>query len=79
MCSFFFLGKNIIDHTNEQQKALEKQRAEISERKRRTIEMKQELEKKEESTEEIRGMEKLLFILPHAWNSNRRLLDYQTQ
>lgn len=51
----FLSGKNIIDHTNEQQKALEKQRAEISERKRRTIEMKQELEKKEESTEEIKG------------------------
>ncbi|KAI5749788.1 hypothetical protein M8J76_010202 [Diaphorina citri] len=48
-------GKNIIDHTNEQQKALEKQKAEICERKRRMIEMKQELDKKEESTEEIRG------------------------
>ncbi|KAL1464855.1 hypothetical protein WDU94_004465 [Cyamophila willieti] len=48
-------GKNIIDHTNEQQKALEKQKLEISERKRRMIEMKQELDKKEESTEEIRG------------------------
>uniref|UniRef100_A0A8D8RDN3 Kinesin-like protein n=1 Tax=Cacopsylla melanoneura TaxID=428564 RepID=A0A8D8RDN3_9HEMI len=48
-------GKNIIDHTNEQQKALEKQKSEISERKRRMIEMKQELDKKEESTEEIRG------------------------
>ncbi|XP_034230948.1 kinesin-like protein KIF3B isoform X2 [Thrips palmi] len=47
-------GKNIIDHTNEQQRALEQQRAEIVERKRREIEMKQKLDAQEEEAMEIR-------------------------
>lgn len=47
-------GKNIIDHTNEQQRALEQQRAEIAERKRREVEMKQRLESQEEEAMEIR-------------------------
>lgn len=47
-------GKNIIDHTNEQQKALEQRNIEINERKRREVQMKQMLEMKEESMEGIR-------------------------
>lgn len=40
-------GKNIIDHTNEQQRALEQKAAEIAERKRREVEMQQKLEDEE--------------------------------
>lgn len=47
-------GKNIIDHTNEQQKILEQQRIDINERRRKELQMKQELERKEESMEGIR-------------------------
>ncbi|KAL1130990.1 hypothetical protein AAG570_012231 [Ranatra chinensis] len=47
-------GKNIIDRTNEQQKALEQRSIEISERKRREVQMQQELETKEESVEGVR-------------------------
>jgi len=47
-------GKNIIDHTNEQQRAIEQHRAEIAERKRREVEMRQKLEQQEESAMEIR-------------------------
>ncbi|KAJ1520229.1 hypothetical protein ONE63_004439 [Megalurothrips usitatus] len=47
-------GKNIIDHTNEQQRALEQQRGEIAERKRREVEMRQKLEAQEEEGKEIR-------------------------
>lgn len=47
-------GKNIIDHTNEQQKALEQRKLEINERKRREVQMKQMLEMKEETMEGIR-------------------------
>ncbi|BET00072.1 unnamed protein product [Nesidiocoris tenuis] len=47
-------GKNIIDHTNEQQKALEQRRIEINERKRKELQMRQMLETKEESMEGIR-------------------------
>ncbi|RWS04381.1 kinesin-like protein KIF3B [Dinothrombium tinctorium] len=47
-------GKNIIDHTNEQQKELEKRREEIAEQKRREREILQKLEEKEESTLEIK-------------------------
>jgi kinesin family protein 3/17 len=47
-------GKNIIDHTNEQQKALEQRSIEISERKRREVQMQQMLESKEESMEGVR-------------------------
>ena len=42
-------GKNIIDHTNEQQKALEQRKREISEQKRREREMQQKLEEQEEA------------------------------
>lgn len=47
-------GSNILDHTNEQQKALEARAAEIRERKRREKEMQQMLEMKEESAEEMK-------------------------
>ncbi|XP_076679124.1 kinesin-like protein 68D [Andrena cerasifolii] len=40
-------GKNIIDHTNEQQRALEQKSAEIVERKKREVEMQQKLEDEE--------------------------------
>ncbi|XP_059489445.1 kinesin-like protein KIF3B isoform X2 [Neocloeon triangulifer] len=47
-------GKNIIDHTNEQQKALEMQRQEIAEQKQREREMHQLLEEQEECALEMR-------------------------
>lgn len=47
-------GKNIIDHTNEQQKALEKRIAEIRERKQQNIQMQKKLEEVEESAENMR-------------------------
>ncbi|XP_071440220.1 kinesin-II 95 kDa subunit-like [Hetaerina americana] len=47
-------GKNIIDHTNEQERALEHQRQEIAEQKRREVEMMQKLEEKEESTLDLK-------------------------
>ncbi|XP_075218929.1 kinesin-like protein KIF3B [Lycorma delicatula] len=47
-------GKNILDRTNEQQKMLELQAAEIRERKRREIEIRQLLELQEETAEEMR-------------------------
>lgn len=47
-------GKNIIDHTNEQQKALEKRMAEIRERKQQSLQMQKRLEEVEESAESIR-------------------------
>ncbi|XP_076650548.1 kinesin-like protein 68D [Halictus rubicundus] len=40
-------GKNIIDHTNEQQRALEQKSAEIAERKKREVEMRQKLDDEE--------------------------------
>ncbi|KAL0270490.1 UNVERIFIED_CONTAM: hypothetical protein PYX00_007887 [Menopon gallinae] len=48
-------GKNIVDHTNEQQKALEKSLAEIAERKRKEAEMRRKLEQEDESFEIVRG------------------------
>ncbi|XP_063220421.1 kinesin-like protein KIF3B isoform X2 [Bacillus rossius redtenbacheri] len=47
-------GKNIVDHTNEQQRALEQRRQEIAEQKKREVEMRQQLELQEESAVEIR-------------------------
>ncbi|XP_076338911.1 LOW QUALITY PROTEIN: kinesin-like protein KIF3B [Tachypleus tridentatus] len=47
-------GKNIIDHTNEQQRALEQRKQEITEQKKREREMLQKLETQEETTLEIR-------------------------
>lgn len=47
-------GKNIVDHTNEQQRALEQRRHEIAEQKRREREMQQRLEMQEEGTSEIK-------------------------
>lgn len=47
-------GKNIVDHTNEQQRALEQRRQEIAEQKRREREMQQQLEQQEEGTSEIK-------------------------
>ncbi|XP_046380211.1 kinesin-II 95 kDa subunit-like [Haliotis rufescens] len=48
-------GKNIVDHTNEQQRALEQRRQEIADRKKVEREIQQKLEEKEESAEEIKG------------------------
>lgn len=48
-------GKNILDHTNEQQQALEKSLAEIAERKRKEAEMRRKLEQEDESFEIVRG------------------------
>ncbi|XP_029452136.1 kinesin-like protein KIF3C isoform X2 [Rhinatrema bivittatum] len=48
-------GKNIIDHTNEQQKMLELKRQEIAEQKRREREMQQEMLLRDEETVELRG------------------------
>ncbi|XP_005108306.1 kinesin-like protein KIF3B [Aplysia californica] len=47
-------GKNIVDHTNEQQRALEHRRREIAEQQRKEREMQQKLEEKEETAIEIR-------------------------
>jgi hypothetical protein len=47
-------GKNIIDHTNEQQRALEQRAAEIAERKKREVEMQQKLEDEELTTLGVR-------------------------
>ncbi|XP_064477391.1 kinesin-like protein KIF3B [Ornithodoros turicata] len=47
-------GKNIVDHTNEQQRALEQRRQEIAEQKRREREMLQKLEVQEEGASEIK-------------------------
>lgn len=46
-------GKNIIDHTNEQQRALEQHNQEIAERKKLEVEMRQQIEVQEESAVEI--------------------------
>lgn len=42
-------GKNIIDHTNEQQRALEQRKQEIAEQQRKEREMQQKLEDGEET------------------------------
>ncbi|CAG5116214.1 unnamed protein product, partial [Candidula unifasciata] len=47
-------GKNIVDHTNEQQRALEQRRREIAEQQRKEREMQQKLEEKEETAIEFR-------------------------
>lgn len=47
-------GKNIVDHTNEQQRALEQRAAEIAERKKREVEMQQKLEDEELTTIGVR-------------------------
>ncbi|XP_056404253.1 kinesin-like protein KIF3B [Hyla sarda] len=47
-------GKNIVDHTNEQQKILEQKRHEIAEQKRREREMQQEMESRDEETLELK-------------------------
>ncbi|XP_060082890.1 kinesin-II 95 kDa subunit-like [Ylistrum balloti] len=46
-------GKNIVDHTNEQQRALEQRRKEIADQKKREREIQQKLEEKEESAVEM--------------------------
>ncbi|XP_064600484.1 kinesin-like protein KIF3B isoform X2 [Liolophura sinensis] len=46
-------GKNIVDHTNEQQRALDMRRQEIAEQKKREREIEQKLEKKEETALEL--------------------------
>ncbi|XP_072371071.1 kinesin-like protein KIF3B isoform X2 [Scyliorhinus torazame] len=47
-------GKNIVDHTNEQQKVLEQRRQEIAEQKRREREMQQQMETQDEETLELK-------------------------
>lgn len=47
-------GRNILDTYNERQVELEKKLAEIAERKKREVEMQQQLELQEETTVEIR-------------------------
>lgn len=47
-------GKNIVDHTNEQQKILEQKRQEIAEQKRREREMQQQMESRDEETLELK-------------------------
>lgn len=47
-------GKNIVDHTNEQQKILELKRHEIAEQKRREREMQQVMECRDEETLELK-------------------------
>ncbi|KAG8430876.1 hypothetical protein GDO86_019820 [Hymenochirus boettgeri] len=48
-------GKNIMDHTNEQQKMLEIKRQEIAEQKRREREIQQQVMLRDEETVELRG------------------------
>ncbi|XP_069382678.1 kinesin-like protein KIF3B isoform X2 [Paralichthys olivaceus] len=47
-------GKNIVDHTNEQQKMLQQRRHEIAEQKRREREMQQQMESRDEETLELK-------------------------
>lgn len=47
-------GKNIIDHTNEQQRALELRAMEIAERKKREVDMQHKLEDEESTTLGVR-------------------------
>ncbi|XP_076450094.1 kinesin-like protein KIF3B [Babylonia areolata] len=47
-------GKNIVDHTNEQQRALEQKRQELLEQKRKEREIAQQLEEKEDLALEIK-------------------------
>lgn len=47
-------GKNIVDHTNEQQKMLELKRKEIAEQKRREREMQQQMDCRDEETLELK-------------------------
>ncbi|XP_060931251.1 kinesin-like protein KIF3B isoform X2 [Limanda limanda] len=47
-------GKNIVDHTNEQQKILQQRRHEIAEQKRSEREMQQEMESHDEETLELK-------------------------
>uniref|UniRef100_A0A8D2ZF76 Kinesin-like protein n=1 Tax=Scophthalmus maximus TaxID=52904 RepID=A0A8D2ZF76_SCOMX len=47
-------GKNIVDHTNEQQRMLEQKRHEITEQKRREREMQQQMESRDEETLELK-------------------------
>ncbi|CAH1786360.1 unnamed protein product [Owenia fusiformis] len=46
-------GKNIVDHTNEQQRALEQRRKEISEQQRKEREIQQQMETEEEKMGQI--------------------------
>ncbi|VDI00122.1 kinesin family member 3B, partial [Mytilus galloprovincialis] len=46
-------GRNIVDHTNEQQRALEQRRQEIADQKKKEREMQQKLDEKEGSTVEM--------------------------
>ena len=62
-------GGNIVDHTNEQQKALEQRRHELAEQKRKEREMLQSLEKQEETAVEIK----------ETFNSLQQEVDVKTK
>ena len=62
-------GGNIVDHTNEQQRALDKRRHELAEQKRKEREMLQSLEKQEESAVEIK----------ETFNSLQQEVDVKTK
>lgn len=56
-------GSNMVEHTNEQQKALEKQRADLAERRKQERIAAQQLEAKEEQVKLIRLLCRIFRIL----------------
>jgi kinesin family protein 3/17 len=62
-------GKNIIDHTNEQQRALEQRRVEIAEQQRKERDMQRKLEEQEESTINVQ----------ETYNSLQQEVDIKTK
>ncbi|KAF6029688.1 KIF3C [Bugula neritina] len=62
-------GGDIVDHTNEQERALQKRRHEIAEQKRKEREMLQSLEKQEETAVEIK----------ETYNSLQQEVDVKTK
>ena len=61
--------KNIVDHTNEQQRALEQRRQEIREQQRKEREIQKKLEEKEESAVEFK----------ETYNSLQQEVDIKTK
>ncbi|XP_041859765.1 kinesin-like protein KIF3B [Melanotaenia boesemani] len=62
-------GKNIVDHTNEQQRMLELKRQEIAEQKRREREMQQQVESRDEETLGLKG----------TYSSLQQEVDFKTK
>ncbi|XP_068196099.1 kinesin-like protein KIF3B isoform X2 [Antennarius striatus] len=62
-------GKNIVDHTNEQQKMLEQRRQEIAEQTRREREMQQQVESHDEETLELK----------ETYSSLQQEVDFKTK